>query len=293
MKKYVIVVDVSKCTGCYACQVACKDEHVGNDWGEYAKPQPLTGHFWMKVFEFERGSVPKVKVTYIPRPCMHCDEPPCVNACPSNAIIKRDDGIVLISPSKCTGWNGCRECIKACPYGVIYFNNALMIAQKCTLCTHLLDDPNWKYGPRCVEVCPVGALIFGTEDDPKIKELIMRSETLNPEFQIKRPFGIPREENKYKPRVYYTALPKPFVAGALVDMETDECLEGAIITARDIESGKEYKTTSDVFGDFWLTLEWNHEYIIQVQRDGYEEVTLNACTEKDVNLGDIYIKRKK
>ena len=74
MKAFVI--DVSICNGCYCCQIACKDEHVGNDWTPIAKPQPDTGQFWLKQNEFVRGTVPKVKMHYIPVLCMHCDEAP-------------------------------------------------------------------------------------------------------------------------------------------------------------------------------------------------------------------------
>ena len=67
------VIDVGKCCGCYNCQLACKDEHVENDWTPYAKPQPETGQFWMKIEEHVCGTVPKVKMHYIPTLCNHCD----------------------------------------------------------------------------------------------------------------------------------------------------------------------------------------------------------------------------
>lgn len=66
-----MVIDVNKCSGCYNCQIASKDEHVGNDWTPYSKPQPDTGQFWMKVNEMERGSGSKVKVIYIYTNAMH------------------------------------------------------------------------------------------------------------------------------------------------------------------------------------------------------------------------------
>src|SRR4030042_433526 len=134
-------IDISICNGCYCCQIACKDEHVANDWTPYAKPQPDTGQFWLKQNEFVRGTVPKVKMHYLPILCMHCDEAPCIPACPiEGAIYKRDDGLVIIDPVKCTG---CRNCVDACPYHVIFFNEDLNIAQKCTGCAHLLAD-GWK-----------------------------------------------------------------------------------------------------------------------------------------------------
>ena len=86
-----LIIDLTKCIGCHNCQLACKDEHVENDWMPYAKPQS-EGQFWMKVKEVERGTFPKVKVDWIPVLCMHCDDAPCVIACPNQAIYKRSDG---------------------------------------------------------------------------------------------------------------------------------------------------------------------------------------------------------
>ena len=191
MKAFVI--DISRCNGCYCCQIACKDEHVGNDWTPYAKPQPDTGQFWLKQNEFVRGTVPKVKVYYLPVLCMHCDDAPCIPSCPiEGAIYKRDDGLVIIDPVKCTG---CKNCVDLCPYGVIYFNEGLNIAQKCTGCAHLLDD-GWKE-PRCVDACPTEALKFGEESE--FSNLIGEAEVLQPEFGA-------------KPRVYYLKIPKKFIA---------------------------------------------------------------------------------
>jgi NAD-dependent dihydropyrimidine dehydrogenase PreA subunit len=111
--------------------------------------------------------------------CGHCDDAPCLAACPvDGAIIKREDGLVLIDPQKCTG---CRDCADACPDKVIYFNEDLNIAQKCTGCAHLLDD-GWKE-PRCVDACPTEALKFGEESE--LKELIGKAEVLSPESGAK------------------------------------------------------------------------------------------------------------
>ncbi|NTU89020.1 MAG: oxidoreductase, partial [Actinobacteria bacterium] len=64
----VFVFDIEKCNGCYGCQIACKDEHAGNEWMPYAKPQPNTGQFWMRVKEKDHGQFPKVRVEYTPWP---------------------------------------------------------------------------------------------------------------------------------------------------------------------------------------------------------------------------------
>ncbi|MEM4311760.1 MAG: 4Fe-4S dicluster domain-containing protein [Nitrososphaerales archaeon] len=108
MVKYAFVVDLTKCMGCRACVEACKIENN--------TPQ---GVFWMYVFRFENGEYPNVNVTYLPRPCMHCDNPPCVKVCPVGARYKREDGFVLTDFERCIG---CRYCQVACPYGVNYFN---------------------------------------------------------------------------------------------------------------------------------------------------------------------------
>ena len=273
----VLVIDVSKCNGCYCCQIACKDEHVGNDWSPYAKPQPDTGHFWLKIEERERGITPKVRVIYIPRLCMHCDNPPCIPACPIKAITKRGDGVVLIDPAKC---NGCKECLDACPYNAIYFNNELNIAQKCTMCAHLLDGKDSLVNiPRCVEVCPHDAIIFG--EYAELKSLIERAEVLNSEYDT-------------KPRVYYLNLPKPFIAGEVYDPDLDECIEGAKVTATNLKTGKTYSTETDEFGDFWLeNLEWNCVYKVDVEKEGYIPWSIEIKTDMDINLGDITLLKKR
>ena len=109
-----MLIDINQCNGCHNCQIACKDEHVGNDWTPYAKPQPDIGHFWQKVTDHTQGTVPKVRVRYMHHICQHCDDAPCIKACKTQAIYKREDGIVIIDPEKCTGG---RQCLDACPYG--------------------------------------------------------------------------------------------------------------------------------------------------------------------------------
>ena len=114
MKAFAI--DLSICNGCYCCQVACKDEHCGQDWLPYAKAQPETGQFWLGVDEMVRGQVPKVKITYLPTLCQHCDDAACIKACPvEGAIYQREDGMVIIDPQKCTGLQTVRGRL---PYGV-------------------------------------------------------------------------------------------------------------------------------------------------------------------------------
>jgi Fe-S-cluster-containing dehydrogenase component len=271
----VMVIDIGKCNGCYNCQVACKDEHCDNDWTPIAAPQPDTGHFWMKVTDIVQGTVPKVRVRYMHHICQHCDEAPCIPACKSKAIYKREDGIVIIDPTKC---QGNRDCIKACPYEVIYWNEESKIAQKCTFCAHLLDQ-DWKE-PRCVDACPTGALTFGEESDPKIKELIARAEVLKPEAGA-------------KPRVYYIDLPnKYFIAGAVYDPQEDECLEGAKVTLLGADGKTKGTLLTDDFGDFWFERQEPGTYSLKIELEGYASKTIEAVdASKDVNVGDIELRK--
>lgn len=158
MKAFLI--DVAKCNGCHNCQISCKDEHCGTEWMPYAADQPMTGHFWCKVEEKVRGSVPVVRVSYTPLVCGHCDDAPCLAAAKDGAVYRRDDGLVVIDPAKAKGQ---RAIMDACPMGAVYWNEELDLPQKCTGCAHLLDD-GWTE-PRCVDSCPTGALSFGEEGE--------------------------------------------------------------------------------------------------------------------------------
>ncbi len=266
----VMVIDLSICNGCHNCQVSCKDEHVANDWSPIAKPQPDTGQFWNKVINLERGTVPKVMVTYHHSICQHCDDAPCIEACPQNAIYKREDGIVIIDPDKC---RGNQLCLEACPYeNVIYFNDDLNIAQKCTFCAHLLDQ-GWKE-TRCSDACPTGAFTFGDEED--LKDVIAKAELLKPELPT-------------RPRVYYLNLPKKWIAGAVYDSEADECTEGATVTAENVQTGEKVSAVTDHYGDFWLKDLKDGAYTLLIEKAGYLTQKLGPidADQKDQNVGDV------
>ncbi len=266
MKAFVIDLDI--CNGCYCCQIACKDEHVGNDWTPYAKPQPDTGQFWLKMTEKIRGTVPKVKVAYQPIMCMHCDNAPCMASCPvKGAIYKREDGLVIIDPDKCTG---CKNCVDACVYGAIYFNEDTNLAQKCTGCAHLLDK-GWQE-PRCVDICPTQAIRFGEES--ALTELISKAEVLHPEANA-------------GPRVYYLNLPKRFVAGTVYDPVLEEVIIGAECTLVDKSNDNNYTVTTDNYGDFWFNQIEKSTYSLQIKKEGKSKVFDLIDTQADVNLGDI------
>ncbi len=264
MKAFVI--DVTHCNGCYCCQLACKDEHCGNDWMPYAKPQPDTGQFWLKINEFVRGTVPKVKMAYVAVLCQHCDNAPCIPACPiKGAIYRRSDGLVIIDPKKCTG---CKSCVDSCPYGAIYFNEDLNIAQKCTGCAHLLDR-GWKE-PRCADACPHEAIKFREESD--LSALIGKSEILHPDFGLKT-------------RVHYIGLPKRFIAGTVYDPDRKEVIIGA--TCSLTGEGRLLAAKTDNYGDFWFENLEVGMYALTIEKGKKSKSIAGISTEKDVNLGDI------
>ena len=262
----VFVVDANKCNGCYNCQIACKDEHCGNDWSPYAKPQPDTGQFWLKMSEFVRGNVPQVKMTYYPVMCQHCEDAPCMDACPvENGITRREDGMVVINPKTCTG---CMSCVDACPYGAIYFNKDLNLAQKCTGCAHLLDR-GWEV-PRCVDACPTDALMFGEEEE--FADLFAQGETLHPEFGL-------------KPRVSYIGLPKRFIAGTVYDPGKKEVVTGATCTLTG--EGGTFTEETNHWGDFWFNDLEVGTYSLKIEAGGKSTTMADISTELDVGLGDI------
>jgi tetrathionate reductase subunit B len=264
----IFVIDVAKCNGCYSCQIVCKDEHVGNDWTPYAKPQPDVGQFWLKINENIRGTVPKVKVAYKAVMCMHCEKAPCMDACSiKGAIYRREDGLVIIDPTKCTG---CKNCVDSCPYEVIYFNEDLNLAQKCTGCAHLLDK-GWKE-TRCSDVCPTQAIRFGEESE--LKDLLKNADVMLP-------------ESKTKPRVYYLNLPKKFIAGTVYDPVSEEVITGAKCTLTESSTGELLNTVTDGFGDFWFNQINTGIFSLKIEANGKTKNMGSILTEKDVNLGDI------
>ncbi len=264
MKTFIVDLDI--CNGCYCCQIACKDEHVANDWTPYAKPQPDYGQFWLKLKEEVRGTVPKVKVTYTPNICMHCSDDKCISVCKPNAIYRREDGMVVIDPVKCTG---CKACVAVCPGENIYFNEGLNIAQKCTGCAHLLDD-GWDM-PRCADACPTQAIRFGEESE--FKDLIAKAEP---------------HSNGCVGRVFYLNLPKKFVAGTVYDPVEKEVVIGATCTLTDKESKESFKVETDDYGDFWFRgLADGRTFSLKIEKGAKSKNLDKISTVTDMNLGDI------
>jgi len=264
----VFVIDIARCNGCYCCQIACKDEHAGNDWSPYAMPQPETGQFWLKLNEYVKGTVPAVRMHYQPVLCPHCDDAPCMKACTvEGAIYKRDDGLVIIDPEKCSG---CKDCVGACPWHVIYFNEELNIAQKCTGCAHLLDN-GWEV-PRCVDACPTECFRFGEEDE--LQELIRQGEPAC-------------SETTAMPRLYYVNLPKKFIAGTVYDPVAREVITGATCRLTDDGSGETRTAATDGFGDFRFEGLDESNFTLTIEKGDKAKTVAPISTEKDVNLGEL------
>jgi Fe-S-cluster-containing dehydrogenase component len=275
MARYGMMIDIDKCNGCHNCFLACKDEFAGNDYPPFSLAQPNDGKPWMGMTEKERGTCPKVKVDYIPLPCLQCGDAPCVNKAVDGEVYRRPDGIVLIDPEKSVGK---KEIVSSCPHKVITWNEEKNIPQKCTFCAHLLEQ-GWKE-PRCVEACPTGALLFGDLDDPnsEISMLIKSSDTeeMNPEYAL-------------KPNVLYRNLPKRFVAGEVLLADQQEaCADGIQVILKN-EAGEQVCTT-DFLGDFEFDgLAPNQTYQIVVEHEGYTPRSIEVKTASSVQLGEIIL----
>jgi len=143
--EYTLIVNTEDCTGCTTCEVACKQEHnlpVGPRWIRVTTENP-------------REIAGKLQLRYTVSHCIHCSQPLCKDACPVNAITKRDDGVVLITEELC---NGCKDCIEACPLEVVQFNDEKQVAQHCDLCLNRLARG---LSPACVAACPGLCMYFG------------------------------------------------------------------------------------------------------------------------------------
>ncbi|MFC1994247.1 4Fe-4S dicluster domain-containing protein [Chloroflexota bacterium] len=147
MTQYGFFFDQSRCSGCRTCAVACKN------WNALP-PGPLK---YLRIYEYEKGVFPDVRIHYQWIPCYHCENPACIDSCPTKAIHKENKyGAVLINAEQC---NGCRLCYDACPYGAVLFasDDSDAKAQKCTMCIDRLESGDL---PVCVLSCPLRALDF-------------------------------------------------------------------------------------------------------------------------------------
>jgi Fe-S-cluster-containing dehydrogenase component len=274
MARYGLLIDVTKCTGCYNCFLACRDEYSGNDYPGYSAAQPVDApQNWMQIKDVERGTYPKPKLDYVPMPCQQCADAPCMEPALDGAVYRRPDGIVMIDPEKAKGQT---QIAKACPYRVIFWNKDLQTPQKCTMCAHLLDA-GWKE-PRCVEACPTGALTFGDLSDPN-SEIVAaaagaKTEDYHPEYGT-------------KPVVKYIGIPKRLVVGeVLLTDQRDVCPEGVIVTLEG--NGVKQVTHTDCFGDFEFDgLAKDATFTLRMERAGYKSEVREVNTCYDVDLGRI------
>lgn len=195
MARWGMVIDLDRCNGCQACEVACRSENNIPVGGPDTARQNRTIS-WMRVATEVHGEWPEVRTRFTPRPCMHCDRPPCTAVCPVRATSIDSEGIVGQIYPRCIG---CRYCANACPYTVKSFNwskpsyppsslpmlnpevstRPVGVVEKCTFCHHRLQRAREQaraegrplreedYVPACAEICPTGAITFGDLDNPE------------------------------------------------------------------------------------------------------------------------------
>jgi len=281
MPRYSIAVDVSRCDGCGSCWLACKDEYCLNDHLPTSCQMPMMGQTWLTLKEIEQGENWKIKMDYIPVMCQHCENPVCAKGAPEGAVYTRPDGIVIIDPVKAKGH---KELVDLCPYGAISWNEEAQVAQKCTMCAHMLD--NGEMTTRCVESCPTQAIFFGDLDDPesKISRFIR-------ERGGEGTFGSYRAEEGTKPRILYKDLPGVFITGEiLLGDQPDDCVKGAKVTCRNAETGELMETETDFFGDFeFKHLTKDAEYEITCFDEGYEAKTIRVKADQAKDLAQIIL----
>jgi len=145
MDKPSLLFNQDECIGCFACEVACKQEH-----------QIPPGEHWIRILKIGPARIGrKLTMRYAALHCMHCGKPSCMSACPVGAISKRFDGIVLFNEELCTG---CKACMEACPFGAPQYHSEKNVVRACNLCMERVDK---RLMPSCVSHCPTNALYFG------------------------------------------------------------------------------------------------------------------------------------
>jgi Fe-S-cluster-containing dehydrogenase component len=204
-QKWVMVIDLAKCDGCGECTTACNQMH-------FVPPQQE----WIRIYEVTDNSA--AGSYFLPRPCMQCDNPPCVRACPVDATFKRTDGIVMMDQDRCIG---CRNCIAQCPYSARSFNwgepphspeelkrpysldynypHRKGVVEKCIFCPEMLRAGTL---PGCASACTMGAVYFGDE----YEDVVINSNGETIQFSKIAKKGASfrvMEELGTEPRVYY------------------------------------------------------------------------------------------
>lgn len=268
MKKWNMIIDVDKCENCHNCTLAVKDEYVGNRFPGYAESLPLHGDPVFDIKRRQRGEAHMVDVTYVPVTCNHCDNAPCIKGAKNGEIYKRDDGIVIIDPTKAKGQE---YLVKTCPYGQIKWNDELQLPQTWVFDAHLLDK-GWSE-TRVQQTCPTRAIecvqLTDEERDRRVQ---------NEGLQEWRP------ELKTKPRVLYKNLnhyKQEFISGS-VDRVSEgvlDAVEGASVELK-LSGQVIATTTTDAFGDFKFNDLEPGNYQVSVNTQG------SAVTELSIELND-------
>jgi Fe-S-cluster-containing dehydrogenase component len=205
------VVDMRKCIGCGRCVKACKLENDvplepewNRNWVEryvvsqseeiyVDSPDAGIDGFAADHVNVKYENLDIQKSFFVPKLCNHCDKPPCVRVCPVAATYINDRGVVLVNRQACIG---CRYCVQACPYGARFLDPRLKVVDKCTWCYHRIDKG---LRPACVEVCPVGARVFGDVRDPESEaSRVIRGQRI----------GILKPEIGCINKVYYVGMEK-------------------------------------------------------------------------------------
>ena len=188
-KKFGWFVDTRRCFGCHGCEVSCKSE---ND-------VPL-GNYIRQTFYQDVGEYPKVARMFMPMSCQHCEDAPCLKACPCGALHKEAGGTVAVDYNVCCGHG---TCVEVCPYGAIYLDPVAKQAVKCHNCYHRTEEG---MEPACVPTCPSEALYFGDLNDPNSKVSKAKKEAEEAgELQQLRP------EKQTKPRMWFRGDATPEV----------------------------------------------------------------------------------
>ncbi len=165
MSEKIMLVDVTKCTACRSCQVACKSwnglpaERTKNQ-GSFQNPGDLNPHTYTIIrFQEQEGGSTGIKWHFRNDKCYHCTDPGCMKVCPvPGCIYKTAEGAVVLDSSKCIG---CKYCYHACPFAIPRFDAATEKMYKCTFC---FDRQAEGMIPACAKACPTGAITFGDKD---------------------------------------------------------------------------------------------------------------------------------
>ena len=161
--KKAMLIDVSKCIGCRACQVACKQwnqlpAEKTRFTGSYQNPPRLSAKTWTLInfIEPEEG---ETRWLFRKQQCLHCTDASCVLVCPTGATKRREDGIIVIDQTACTG---CKACVESCPFETRQYDPETGTVRKCNFCMDRVENG---LEPACVKVCPTGAIIFGEREE--------------------------------------------------------------------------------------------------------------------------------